>query len=180
VAPRGVRSRLRGRAVASVLVLAAGGPFRGVAAQEADTNRVEKGDTVRIMVTPSALPVTASFLGWSGETMLLDVHGLDDPWSVSVFQMHKLEVLTRRTNRDGLRHGLVLGGATGLFLGAAVGVALNASGVTHDPARPPGQIVTAGIRGAWIGIVMGAVAGGIYRGRRPGRGWVNLGLPGER
>jgi hypothetical protein len=110
--------------------------------------------------------------------MVLDVDGIDGYWAVSVFEMHRLEVLTERTRREGLRHGAVLGGAAGLFLGAAIGVVLNASGVTHDPAAPPGQIVTHAFRGAGIGIALGALAGGLYRGRRPGRGWVNLALPG--
>jgi hypothetical protein len=148
------------------------------AAQSADANRVAEGDTVRVMVSERALPVTASFLGWEGEWMLLDVDGVDGSWSVNVFDLHRLELLTERTSREGLRHGVVLGGAAGLFVGAAVGVVLDASGVTNDPNQPPGQIVGHAITGGAIGILVGALAGGLYRGRRPGRGWVNLGLPG--
>jgi len=165
--------------LALLAVLAAGGPgISAAAAQGSDTNRVAEGDTVRLMMSGGSLPVTASFLGWDGETMLLDVEGLEGSWAVSVFDMHRLEVLTERTNREGFRHGAVLGGAAGLFLGAAIGVVLNASGVTHDPNEPPSQIVTQAMRGGVVGIAVGALAGGVWRGRRPGRGWVNLGLPG--
>ena len=179
-AARRRRRCLRGRVLALMVVLPVSAFPQRASGQEADANRVAIGDTVRVMVTPSALEVRASFLGWERDAMLLDVPGLEDPWAVSVFQMHRMEVLTHRTNREGLRHGLVLGGAGGLFLGAAVGAALNAFGVTHDPARPPAQIVTAGIRGAWVGTVVGALAGGVYWGRRPGRGWVRLELPAAR
>lgn len=173
-----VRRPLRRLTLATVFVAGIGAGPRDGAAQSDDANRVSEGDTVRVMVSAGALPVTASFLGWDGEAMLLDVDGIDGAWAVSVFDMHRLEVLTERTNREGLRHGAVLGGAAGLFIGAAIGVVLNVSGVTHDAAEPPGQIVTEALRGAGIGIALGAVAGGLYRGRRPGRGWVNLGLPG--
>jgi hypothetical protein len=121
--------------------------------------------------------VEAAFQRWNGESMVLAVEGLGVPWTVSVFDMHGLEVLTDRTRREGFRHGAVLGAAAGLFIGAVAGVGLNAAGVTDDPDAPSDQLITHAIRGAVIGIAGGALVYGVYRGRHPGRGWIGLALP---
>jgi hypothetical protein len=121
--------------------------------------------------------VRAAFRAWEGESMVLNVDGLEGPWTVSVYDMRGLEVFTDRTRREGFRHGALLGAATGLFVGAVAGIALNAAGVTDDPNAPSDQLVTHAIRGAVIGVAGGALVYAVYRGRHPGRGWIGLELP---
>ena len=165
------RSALAPALAAAFLLLAA-----PVQAQSGDTNRISEGDTVRLRMD-GGLSVEAGFRAWDGPSMVLDVEGLTDPWSVSVYDMYTLEVFTERTSREGFRHGAVLGGVTGMFIGAAIGAALNLSGVTHDPKAASDQVVNQSIRGGIIGAALGAFSFGIYRGKNPGRGWIGLELP---
>jgi hypothetical protein len=164
-------------AILVTLAIAGGSGSPALAgAQSSDTNRVSVGDSVRIRMEGGMI-VEAAFEGWAGESMVFDVPGLSDSWSVSVYDMRALEVYTDRTRREGFRHGALLGAAAGLFLGAAIGVALHSSGATDDPDGPADQIVTHGLRGAGIGLVLGALGFGVYRGRNPGSGWIGLQLP---
>lgn len=156
----------------ALLLVAAG----GVRAQSSDTNRMEPGDTVRLRLD-GGLSVRASFRSWDGPSMVLGVEGLTEPWTVSVYDLHTLDVFTERTSSEGFRHGAVLGAVAGLFVGAATGATLNLSGVTHDSRAAADQVVRHSIRGGVIGAALGALALGIYRGRNPGRGWIGLELP---
>lgn len=147
-----------------------------VQAQSDDTNRISEGDTVRLRID-GGLSLEAAFRGWDGPSMVLDVEGLADPWTVSVYDMYTLDVFTERTSREGFRHGAVLGGVTGMFVGAAIGAVLNLTGVTHDPRAASDQVVNQSVRGGIIGAALGAFSFGIYRGKNPGRGWIGLELP---
>jgi uncharacterized protein YcfJ len=160
--------------VALVAVLLSGAA--PACAQSDDTNRVASGDTVRVRMD-GGLSVEAAFRSWDGPSMVLSVEGLTEPWTVSVYDMHTLEVFTQRTSPEGFRHGAVLGAVAGMFLGAATGAVLNLSGVTDDPSAPADQVVNQSIRGAVIGAAIGGLSLGIYRGRNPGRGWIGLELP---
>ncbi len=145
-------------------------------AQRSDTNRVHPGDSVRVRMQGS-FEVDASFERWEGDEMVLGVEGLDDPWTVSVYEMDRLQVYTDRTRREGFRHGAVLGAAAGIFIGAIAGIGLNAAGVTDDPDGPSDQLVTQAIAGAVVGMAGGALVYGVHRGRNPGRGWIGIVLP---
>lgn len=141
-----------------------------------DASRVEVGDTVRVRL-PMAQPVQAVFKRWDAEVMLLQVDGMAQDWPVSIYDMVWLEIHTRRTRREGLRHYAILGAATGLFVGVGVGLGLHSAGVIDDPEEPPGQVVTNALRWAGFGTVGGVLVGGFFGGRNPGTGWISLSLP---
>ena len=172
-APVPVRTGLAAALLAFGVALFLAAP---VQAQSDDTSRISEGDTVRLRVD-GGLRVQAAFRAWDGPSMVLDVDGLSDPWTVSVYDVYTLDVFTERTSPEGFRHGAVLGGVTGMFVGAALGAVLNLSGVTHDPKAASDQVVSQSIRGGIIGAALGAFSFGIYRGKNPGRGWIGLELP---
>lgn len=178
--PNRPRARRPVVGAAVILVLSLGMWAAGVAplaGQFSDASRVEPGDSVRVRLL-SALPVDASFLEWRGDAMIFEVQGLGSDWPVSVSDMSSLSVYTDRSPREGFRHGAVLGAVGGLFFGAAIGLALNWTGVIDDP-EVPSKLMTDGMRWAGLGLVAGAMSYGFYRGGHPGRGWVQIALPGR-
>ena len=141
-----------------------------------DPSRILSGDSLRVKL-PFSPAVKAVFLGWEADRMRLQVDGMTQVWPVSVYDLSRLELLTQRTRREGLRHYAVIGAATGLFVGAAIGLALHASGLTDDPVGPPEQIVTTTLRVAGFGVIGGFLTGGYFGGQSPGTGWVSISLP---
>ena len=144
--------------------------------QAFDPDRIHVGDSVRLRL-PSSVPVTGSFHGWEQDVMMLGVEGLEERWPVSIHDAESLELLTERTHREGFRYGAVVGSIAGFFIGAGVGLLLHASGAIDDPYGPPGEVVSNTLHWAGVGFGLGGIGAGIYKGRKPGRGWIRLTLP---
>lgn len=150
----------------------------GLAAQGADRNRMTSGDSVRVRLS-GRMTVAAEFTRWEADGILLDVDGFADPYSVDLANMERLDVFMVRTPSESFRHGALLGASAGLFIGVAVGLLLHQAGIIDEEGGPPAEVVTDGLTFAGLGIVGGALVGGLYAGTHPGRGWIRVELPGS-
>ena len=145
-------------------------------AQSADASRIANGDSLRLKL-PGHLWIDAHFESWRADVMILGVQGITGDWPVSIFELSGLQLYTDRSPRQGLRHWAMLGAVGGLFAGAGVGLLIDTSGAGAGMSGPSTEIIATTVRWATIGMAVGAVAGGVYGGARPGVGWIGIELP---
>ena len=170
--PRGLRST----ALPGVLLVVLAATVAPVGAQSADASRIASGDSLRLKL-PGHLWVDAHFESWSADVMMLGVEGVTGDWPVSIFDLTGLQLYTGRSPRQGLRHWAMLGAVGGMFAGAGVGLLIDTSGAGAGMSGPSADIISTTVRWATIGMAVGAVAGGVYGGARPGMGWIGIELP---
>ena len=177
---RGARERPRGSPPAAVVgVIAVLAVFatdaRGQGLPPRYIDQLEVGDSVRLRVT-GALPLDGALRAVRGDTLVLRVVGIDDPWPVSSTDLVTLERYTERNSREGFRHGAMTGLVIGFFAGAAVGIAVETRH-SHDNTELTAAMISSALRWGGGGAGIGAATGAIWGGAHPGRGWVGLSLP---
>jgi len=138
-------------------------------------DQLEVGDSVRLRVT-GAMRLDGALRGMRGDTLVLQVEGIETFWPVASRDLETLERYTERNPQEGFRSGAMTGFVFGFFVGAAVGVAVE-SARSHEDVELAPAMMTAAVRWGGAGAGLGAATGGILGGAHPGRGWVGLTLP---